>query len=336
MRLSKKALSRLFVGATLFAAPAAFAAVEVKDDPNAGKVTVTLDGKALTEYVYRGAMHTYFWPVIGPEGLKMTRAYPMQEIEGEDHDHPHHRSLWYAHGKVNGVDFWGEALAFGAKKPAYPEGKIVHEKFLELKGGDKVGVISSLNKWEAPDGTVPLTDIQTVRFHQTQPNERVIDFEVTLIAGEKDAVMEETKEGTMAMRVAETMRLKPNKANAGKPTGHLLNSEGVTDDAVWGQQAKWVDYVGPVEGKLMGIAMFDHPSNPRFPTRWHARNYGLFAANPFGGNAMDKMLPKGAGDLKIPAGQKVTFKYRIYIHEGDSQQAKTAERWAEFAKDGAR
>jgi hypothetical protein len=327
-------LSSLAVATFLALAGGAFAAVEIKDE--GGKVSVKLDGQLYTEYVYQGAMHTYFWPLLGPGGLKMTRAYPMADLSGEDHDHPHHRSLWYAHGKVNGVDFWGEVLAFGTKPPAYPEGKIVHEKFLELKGGEKEGVISSQQKWEAPDGTVPLTSTQTVRFHQTTPNERVIDFDVTLQApADKEAVMEETKEGTMAMRIAETMRLKPNKATAGagKPTGHLLNSEGQKDGEVWGKAAKWVDYVGPVDDQLVGIAIFDHPSNPRHPTKWHARDYGLFAANPFMGvNPADKNAPKGEGNLTIPAGGSITFKYRIYIHEGDSEQAQTAERYAEYAK----
>jgi hypothetical protein len=256
----------------------------------------------------------------------------MEDLPTEDHDHPHHRSLWFAHGKVNGVDFWSELKTFGAKPPKYPVGQIVHEKFLELKGGEKEGVISSLNRWEAPDKTVPLTSTQTVRFHQPKGSERVIDFEVTLKAGKDEVTMQETKEGTMAMRVAETMRLKPSKLNAGKTTGHLVNSEGVKDDDVWGKEAKWVDYTGPVDDKLVGIAIFDHPKNPRHPTRWHARSYGLFAANPFGGADMDKTLPKGAGDLKIPAGGTLAFKYRIYIHEGDTAQAKVAEQYAEFVK----
>ncbi len=307
---------------------AAFAVVEITEAP--GKVTVKIGGQPFTEYVYEGAPHTYFHPVLGPGGVRMTRAYPMERIETEDTDHPHHRSIWFAHGKVNGVDYWSEQSTFGTKPPKIPVGKILHDKFLEVKGGEKSGVIRSTHRWEAPDGTIPLTDTQTVTFHDGPDTARVLDFETTLKAGEQEVVLGETKEGTMGVRVAESMRLKPNKAKLG--TGHLVSSEGQKDGEVWGKKAKWVDYHGPVDGKQVGIAIFDHPSNPRHPTRWHARDYGLFAANPFCEYDMDKTQPKGAGDYKLAPGQSVTLKYRIYIHEGDAEQAKVAERYAEYAK----
>ncbi len=161
-------------------------------------------------------------------------------------------------------------------------------------------------------------------------NERLFDFEVTLRAADKDIVLGDTKEGTMAIRLAETMRLAPNKFNEGKPTGHIVQSTGVKDQETWGKKAAWCDYFGPVDGKTVGVAIFDHPSNPRHPTSWHVRDYGLFAANPFGLHDFEK-APAGAGNLTIPANKSVTFKYRFYIHEGDDQQAKVAERYSEYA-----
>ena len=134
----------------------------------------------------------------------------------------------------------------------------------------------------------------------------------------------------MAIRLAETMRLTPNKHNAGKAGGHIVQSTGVRDQATWGKKAVWCDYHGPVDGKTLGVAIFDHPSNPRHPTWWHVRDYGLFAANPFGVHDFEKK-PAGTGDLKVPAGQSVTFKYRFYIHEGDEQQSKVAQRYEEYA-----
>ena len=155
---------------------------------------------------------------------------------------------------------------------------------------------------------------------------------ITLHAGKTDLTFGDTKEGTMALRLAETMRLKPNKENAGKPGGHIVNSEGVRDDATWGKRAAWCDYYGPVEGKTLGAAIFDHPTNPRFPTWWHVRDYGLFAANPFGRHDFESLPDKAAGNLVVPAGQSVTFRYRFYLHEGDEKQGKVAERYAEFSK----
>jgi hypothetical protein len=304
-----------------------YGAVEVKDQ--GGKVRVDIDGQLFTEYVYTGAAHVYYYPLIGPGGLKMTRDWPMANPPGEEHDHPHHRSFWYAHGLVNGVDFWSEEASHGTKAPTIPLGKIVHDKIVEAKGGEKDGVLTTSQNWVAPDGSIPVTSQQTLHVYDGPSNERLFDFEVTLKAGDKEVVFGDTKEGTMAVRIAESMRLKLAKNNPGE--GHILNNSGDKDDEVWGKRAAWVDYWGPVEGKTVGIAIFDHPKNPRHPTRWHARDYGLFAANPFCEREMDKTEPEHAGDFKVAAGQSVTFRYRFYIHEGDSASAKTAERFAEFA-----
>jgi hypothetical protein len=298
--------------------PPADAAVEVKELP--GKVRVEIDGELLTEYCYTGASHVYFHPLLGPGGAKMTRSFPMEEVAGEERDHSHHRALWYAHGAVNGVDFWLENKSAG---------RIEHEKFLELKGGEKEGVISSRNRWVAPDGSVPITSLQTFRAYQTNADERIIDFEVTLTAGEKDVVFGDTKEGTMALRINESMRL--HKPQNQRGDGRIVNSNGQRDAKVWGQRAAWVDYSGPVDGSMVGIGFFDHPQNPRHPTRWHARDYGLFAANPFAEHEMDSSKPKGSGDLKLPAGESITFRYRIYLHRGDAAEAKVAERFEAYA-----
>ena len=102
------------------------------------------------------------------------------------------------------------------------------------------------------------------------------------------------------------------------------------DGATWGKRADWVDYSGPVQGKIVGVAIFDHPQNPRHPTRWHVRDYGLFAANPFGVHDFEQK-PAGAGDFKISAGQSVTFRYRFYLHEGDEKQADVAKKYEQFA-----
>jgi hypothetical protein len=286
-----------------------------------GKVRIEIHGDLFTEYVFEGAPHVYFYPLLGPGGLPMTRNWPMKKVEGEDLDHPHHRSLWYSHGAVNGVDFWAE----GAKA-----GKIVHDRFLEIKSGSDVGTLRSANKWIAPSGEVVCTDERTFRVYARPGNERLFDFEITLKAGEKEVLLGDTKEGTMAVRLNETMRLKHNKMNTGKPTGHIVQSTGVRDGQTWGKRAEWCDYHGPVDGKIVGLAIFDHPSNPAHPTWWHVRDYGLFAANPFGVHDFEKK-PAGTGNMVIPAGRSLTFKYRFYIHEGDEKHAKVAERYKEWA-----
>jgi hypothetical protein len=305
-----------------------FAAVDVAQKGD--KVRVEIDGKLFTElHLGTDAPHVYYWPLIGPGGAQMTRHWPMEDLPTEAHDHPHHRSMWFSHGLVNGVDFWGEDISYKGK-PKYPVGKIVNEKVVEAKGGPESGVITTAQKWVTPDGEVPVTSVETLKVYQRPDSERLFDFEVTLTAGTKDVVFGDTKEGSFGIRIAESMRLiKPDK----KPgEGHILNSEGLTDDKVWGQKANWVDMFGPVDGKTYGIAIFSHPSNLRSPARWHARDYGLFAANPFCEHEMDKSTPEHAGDYTIPAGKSLTLKYRVWIHEGAADATKLGEQFKAYAK----
>ncbi len=315
-------LHRLLIslGFVAFLSLPACAANGVKISEEQDKLRIEINGELFTEYCFTGAPHVYFHPVLGPGGAHMTRSWPMKEVEGEDRDHPHHRSLWYSHGDVNGVDFWAESPK---------SGKIVHDKFLEVKSGTDSGVIRSANKWIAPDGSVTMTDERTFRVYARPNSERLFDFEVTLKAGDKDIVLGDTKEGSMAVRVNESMRLTQPKKQPGK--GRIVQSTGVAGDKTWGKRAEWCDYSGPVDGKTVGIAIFDHPSNPKHPTWWHVRDYGLFAANPFGVHDFEKQA-KGAGDMTIPAGKSITFKYRFYIHEGDEVAGKVAQRYRDYAK----
>jgi hypothetical protein len=287
------------------------------------RLRIEINGRLFTEYCFADVPRPYCYPVIGPGEAPMTRNWPMKDAPNEAHDHKHHRSLWFSHGAVNGHDFWSEDKNFG---------KIVHDGFGDIKSGKESGTIQSRNKWVAADGKVVCTDDRTLRIYNTgNDNERLFDFEITLHASNGELTFGDTKEGTMAVRLAETMRL---KGKVGQ--GHIVNSEGVRDDATWGKRANWCDYYGPVEGKTVGVAIFDHPKNPRHPTWWHVRDYGLFAANPFGQHDFEKLPDKAAGNLVVPAGQSVTFRYRFYLHEGNEQQGKVAEKYGDYVKSSNR
>ncbi len=305
--------------------PLARAAVEVKELPD--RVRVEIGGKLFTEFRHGDAPHVFYYPLIGPDGVSMTRSWPMDDPPDEEHDHPHHRSMWFSHGSVNGVDFWGEDASYKGT-PKHPVGKIIFDKTIAARGGE-TGVVTTSQKWIAPDGSVPVTSVQTLRVYDRPLIERMFDFETTLTAGDKDVTFGDTKEGTFGIRIAESMRLKKPKAPG---EGHIVNSEGLRDDAVWGTHAKWVDMSGPIDGKTYGIAIFDHPTNLRHPTRWHARDYGLFAANPFCEVEMDKTQPKGAGDYALKAGQSITLKYRVLIHKDEPDAAKLDAQFADYAK----
>ncbi len=314
--LLASALLFLFIGGCSSPQTATSQKTGVQIIEQANTLHVEINGEQFTEYHYKDANRPYFYPIIGPQSLRMTRDWPMASPPNEEHDHPHHRSLWYAHGDVNGVNFWTDVKPFG---------KIVHDKFTEIKSGAESGVIKSRDNWVAPNGSIVCTDDRTLRIYN-HPGMRLFDFEITIHASHGPVTFGDTKEGTMAMRLAETMKLK-------KPGhGHIVNSEGVRDDKTWGKHADWCDYYGPVDGKIVGVAIFDHPSNPRHPTSWHVRDYGLFAANPFGLHDFETK-PAHTGDFTIPAGQSATFRYRFYLHEGDEKQAKVAEMYADYANE---
>ena len=328
LRLSGVAV---LLGTGLFCALPARAADGVKLTQLDGKVRVEIGGQLFTEYHFTDARRPYLYPVIGPTGAGMTRNWPLKEgVPGEEADHVHHKGLWFGHHRVNGVGFWEDS-----GKPGARLGKVLHDQFLEVTSGKDVGVLRASNNWRADEGELICTDERTLRFH-SRPGGRLLDFEITLRAGPKDVVFGDDKDGVMAIRIAESMRLKKPREKGAKQAaagdGHIVLSTGVRDADTWGKRAAWCDYFGPVEGKTVGVAIFDHPGNPRHPTWWHVRDYGLFAANAFGQAQFEKLDNKSAGDYTIPAGKTVTWKYRYYFHAGDEQQGQVAARYAEFTQ----
>lgn len=293
---------RALIVLLLMTAPAC-AAGDVKLEKTDGRVAVTVGGKPFTTYIYEGRAKPILYPIHAPDGAAMTRRYPIEDAgPSEAKDHPHHASLWFTHGDVNGVSFWHIGKNTG---------RILNTS-VETDGD----AIRSKNKWVTHDDKTLLTDETTIRFGASD-GARTIDFTIKLIASEGGVKFGETKEGSMGIRSHPNLRLHGKSAN-----GKAMNSEGVTGKAVWGKDAKWVAYWGTVDDKPVGFAIFDHPSNPRHPTGWHARDYGLVAANPFGGHVFDKSKPKGSGTLNLKKGESVTLRYRFVFYTGEA----TAER----------
>jgi hypothetical protein len=307
-------------------ASALFAANDVKLTRADDRVRVEIGGQLFTEYIVKGGPVPYLYPVLAPDGTPLTRNFPMKKVEGEEEDHTHHRSLWFTHGAVNGVDFWQDVPK---------RGFIVNES-VETAMEKGVGVIRSRNRWEGPDKALHCTDETTIRFHATPEGARMIDYEVTIKApADKPVVMGDTKEGSMAVRVAQWLTPPHRFKNADSvgSTGTLVNAAGVKNNDVWSKQSTWIDNYGTKDGKVYGIAMFDHPKNPRHPTWWHARTYGLLAANPFGQRDFEAAAkhPPGKGELTIPAGGSVTFRWRVVAHMGDDQAARIADLYQAYA-----
>ncbi len=282
------------------------------------RARVEMDGALWTEYIFKGAAKPYCYPLLGPAGMPLTRNWPMQNFPGEAHDHPHQRSFWFGHGSVNGVDFWAETPGAGQIK----------QTGLRLENHGDWAVIQTQNRWEGPEGQAVCTDERRLTFHAPDTSgARIFDFEITLRAPHA-VIFGDTKEGTMAIRVTESMRLK-----GGLGEGKILLSSGVAGTRAWGKRAEWCDYSGPVNGQIAGIAIFDHPGNLRHPTWWHVRDYGLFAANPFGWHDFETAgtAPR-AGDFTLAPGQTLTLRYRFYLHAGSPDRQTLARQYEAFAR----
>jgi hypothetical protein len=274
---------------------------------------ITLDGQTLTEYRLDAGPKPFFFPLLGPTGESYTRAYPMARVPGEDRDHPHQRSFWFTHGSVNGVDFWSEGPRAGTIRE-------VDRKVLAQ--GPALGRLWTRDEWRAPDDQKVCEDERTVTFYRTK-GPQIIDFEITIRATAGPVTFGDTKEGMLGLRVASSMDVDQKKG------GRITNAEGRTDAKAWGQASPWVDYVGPVKGKTVGVAILNHPDSFRYPTTWHVRTYGLFAANPFGWHDFGR---SDRGDYTVPAGQSIRFAYRIILHEGDTESIGVRRFFAAYAK----
>ncbi len=321
---------------TIFLACAFLAGADetVKFQKQADSVEVLIGGKPFTTY-YFGASSPkpYLHPLRSAQGTVVTRGFPMRtDIPGEVRDHPHHRAMFFAHGNINGIDFWGEGPPTKAAQTAngvyyptageLPTGRTVFQKLDEVKSHGQSGTLKAEFELVGPDGKAIGSESQEYTF-SGDASTRVIDCTFTLTADKGIALkMGDTKEGTFAIRVVNGLS---------KPGVKMLNSEGkVGEDQIWGKRANWVDYSGEVEGESLGIAIFDNPANIKHPTYWHARDYGLFAVNPFGEHDFYHD-PKRDGSVTIAPGESLTFRYRVVIHHGDAAAAQIAAAYSRYA-----
>ena len=286
------------------------------------KIAVEIDGKPFTDfYIGPEAPKPYLHPLRTADGKMVTRGYPMiADIAGETHDHPHHRGLWFTHGDVNGYDFWGnEDSQKGAGKG---KGKVVLERVVKVAGGRKSGTITATFAWKIPTGETLLIETRNMTFY-SDPNVRQLDFDSSL-SPQQEVTFGDTKEGMFAIRLAAPLQE--------DRTGKMVNAQNKQGEKnVWGKRSEWVDYSGKLDGATVGIAIFDHPGNPRPPTYWHARAYGLFANNVFGLRDFENDKSRD-GSLTIRPGQPLRFRYRVLIHPGDSNQAGIRDAYAAWAK----
>jgi len=282
-------------------------------------ISVNVDGRPFTVFHYgTESGKPYLAPIRSASGKIVTRRFPMEAVAGDSTDHLHHTGLWFTYDDVNGVKFW-------ENDPSYKHlnmGKIV-VRSADYQEGDKAGTLTAVLEWRGPKGELLIVENRKMVFH-SDPTLRIVDFEITLTAGE-DLTFGDTKEGAFAIRLAESLTEKKG--------GKMVNAAGGVGMAqVWGKRSDWVDYSGTVDGEKLGVAILDHPQNPRHPTYWHARDYGLFALNPFGAHAFDPTQPES--HWQLAKGKELFFRWRVVVHPGDAESGRVADLYKDYA--GAR
>lgn len=275
-------------------------------------VEITDRGEPFARY-FVSPRRPVLWPLCAPGGVPVTRSFPFAEVEGEPRDHPHQESFWFAHGDLNGIDFWTGAGTVSLDG---------------LQVDADAAAILGEGRWRGADGAEVCRDRHRLSFAAGE-GWRAVDFDCTVTASAGPLHWGDTKEGTFGLRLRPEFTLQAG--------GHILTSEGLTDVGAWGRPARWVAYRAMLEGTEVVVAVFDHPGNHGHPTHWHARNYALVAANPFGLHDFTG-APPGSGDWLVPAGERLRFRYRVWIARGEGALAQVGhayEEWVAEAGSGA-
>ena len=301
--------------------------VQVIADEAHRRVDITVDGKPFTSYIWPTSLKKpVLYPLVTDDGVTVTRGYPLEPRADERVDHPHHAGLWFNYGDVNGFDFWNNSDAIKPEARS-KMGTILHTKIVSTKSGADRGELVVESVWVAGEGEKLLS--QTTRYiFLHRGHERIIDQVVTLKALDH-VVFKDDKEGVLGMRVARWLESPEEKggtfmdangnptqvdaapAGANPATGSYLTSEGVKGGAAWGTRGRWCALTGNNGRDTVTIAIFDEPTNPGYPTYWHARGYGLFAANPLGRSIFDTKQPPF--NYSIEKDKSVTFRYRVAL-----------------------
>jgi Methane oxygenase PmoA len=302
----------------------------VAEEPHR-RVDITIDGKLFTSYIWPVSLKKpVLYPLITEDGVTLTRGYPLEPRPGERVDHPHHAGLWFNYGDVNGFDFWNNSDAI--KLEARPKmGTILHTKILSVKSGSNRGELVVESVWVTGEDK-QLLDQTTHYIFRRRDHTRLIDQVITLKARER-VVFNDDKEGVLGMRVARWLESPEEKggvftdaagnttkvdaadadvAGSNPATGVYLTSEGAKGEAAWGTRGRWCALTGNTGNHTVTIAIFDQPRNPGYPTYWHARGYGLFAANPLGRSIFS---PHSAPfNYTLEKDQSATFSYRVALY----------------------
>lgn len=273
--------------------------VEIIEE-RAQQLIIRIGGQEYCRYVYgTECWKPYLFPLRASNGLTLIADSPT--------DHRHHHGFWVGHGRVNDTDCWLER---------HNSGKIFHRSFEKVASGEETGGFTEKCDWTATDGTVILTDTRTFTFHDTPPESRVFDFELVLRAPSQTPVqLHPTNEaGLPHIRAAEGLTVKTG--------GTITNASGqINERGTYRQPSPWLDCSGKLGRITCGIALFDHPDNPVYPTPWFTRDYGPISPN---------YILFQEDPVVVAPRRPLRLRYRVYTHSGDVKEGRVAEMYQQY------
>ena len=316
----RKIVSVIVLTLALISTGCAAQAQRIEFRPAQDRIDVLVGSQIITSYMYGGPLtKPVLYPIKTPGGTTVNRGFPLTKVEGETDDHPHHIGIFCTYDEVGGNSFWNNTTT---------PPQIKHIKVVANEPGDGRGKLATLSDWIAKDGrTVVLEENRTMLF-QTGKDCYTIDFTIDLTAKQK-VEFGDTKEGMFAIRTADWMREKGG-------SGRYFSSEGTEGSGkIWGRRARWVALEAKKDDKAVGIAILNHPSSVNYPTFWHARDYGLFSANPLGQEAFEKankVEKPTALHLTLEPGQTTKLRFLVMIYEGPRTKDQIESQFKAFAK----
>lgn len=299
------------------------------EHPETNSIDILLDGQPYTSYLYADSLKkSVLFPLRTPGGHYVTRGWPVDPRANERTDHPHHIGLWFNYGNVNGLDFWNNSTVIPEEK-RMGYGAIHHATVNKIESAGDEGILDVTKFWVGPKGDSLLREETQYLFRIVDDSTTSITLDIHL-AALIDVSMADNKEGVLGIRLARELEHPSNEpakftdangivtevaqTNNDGVTGHYMSSEGIEGDHVWGTRGKWVNLTGTIDGEDVSLVILDHTGNPGYPTYWHARGYGLFAANPLGQHELSGGKEKL--DFELKKGESTRFRYEIVIHGG--------------------
>lgn len=265
------------------------------------ELQIFIHGKHVTSYLYSpDQKYPYFYPVNGP--------LTGQSVTTESSDpYPHHHSLFFGCDRVNGGNYWQDDHSRGQILSSGPQ--------IVLSENDRV-MIKDVCDWKQPGEPAVMRDERTVHIGISKEGHYVLDFQF-ILKPQMEVRIEKTNHSLFSVRMRPELSVDSG--------GTLVNAESETGElGTWGKRSAWCDMSGKHFGKVEGLAIFQSPRNPWYPSPWFTRDYGFLSPTP--------MYWLNEGVLRLTRHDVLVFRYRVIIHGGNAREAQVEKQFSEYLK----